>query len=182
MAIGLRLCQRMRPCSTQRAGVRSFRPLPRIVSVTPATTPLRFANSSTILARGLKHAAEIGELLLKGRSLAIWRKALTDGPPEALDVTLTPPPVIWRRKLQDVRALGVIALTFEEAGLPDQRSWAEIPFGDDFRARNLTAEQRSRLPWDPSAPVVIPGTNLRIGGSIDRLDLSRIPLVCPHVA
>ena len=42
-----------------------------------------------ILARGLKHAAEIGELLLKGRSLAIWRKALTDGPPEALDVTLT---------------------------------------------------------------------------------------------
>ena len=84
----------------------------------------------------------------------------------------TPPPVIWRRKLQDVRALGAIALTFEEAGLPDQRSWAEIPFGDDFRARNLTAEQRSRLPWDPSAPVVIPGTNLRIGGSIDRLDLA----------
>jgi hypothetical protein len=42
-----------------------------------------------ILARGLKHAGEIGELLLKGRSLAIWRKALTEGPPEALDVTLT---------------------------------------------------------------------------------------------
>jgi hypothetical protein len=41
------------------------------------------------LARGLKHAAEIGELLLKGRSLAVWRKALTEGPPEALDVTLT---------------------------------------------------------------------------------------------
>jgi hypothetical protein len=42
-----------------------------------------------ILARGLKQAAETGELLLKGRSLAIWRKALTEGPPEALDVTLT---------------------------------------------------------------------------------------------
>jgi hypothetical protein len=42
-----------------------------------------------ILARGLKHAAETGELLLKGRSLAIWRKALTEGPPEALEVTLT---------------------------------------------------------------------------------------------
>jgi hypothetical protein len=42
-----------------------------------------------ILARGLKQSAEIGELLLKGRSLAIWRKALTEGPPEALDVTLT---------------------------------------------------------------------------------------------
>ncbi|MGH7091431.1 MAG: hypothetical protein ACREFQ_21275, partial [Stellaceae bacterium] len=42
-----------------------------------------------ILARGLKEAAEIGELLLEGRSLAIWRKALTEGPPQALDVTLT---------------------------------------------------------------------------------------------
>src|SRR5215469_4559685 len=42
-----------------------------------------------ILTRGLKQAGEIGELLLKGRSLAIWRKALTEGPPEALDVTLT---------------------------------------------------------------------------------------------
>ena len=42
-----------------------------------------------ILARGLAQAAEIGELLLKGRSLAIWRKALTEGPPGALDVTLT---------------------------------------------------------------------------------------------
>lgn len=42
-----------------------------------------------ILGRGLKRAAEIGELLLKGRSLAIWRKALTEGPPGALDVTLT---------------------------------------------------------------------------------------------
>src|SRR4029077_10984190 len=84
----------------------------------------------------------------------------------------TPPPVIWRRKLQDVRDLAIIALTFEEASLPGQRSWAEIPFGDDYRARNLTPEQRERLPWDPLAPVIIPGTNLRIGGSIDRLDLA----------
>src|SRR5262249_22259039 len=61
---------------------------------------------------------------------------------------------------------------FEESSLPGQRSWAEIPFGDDHRARNLTAEQRARLPWDPLAPVAIPGTNLRIGGSIDRLDLA----------
>jgi hypothetical protein len=42
-----------------------------------------------ILARGLKEAAEIGELLLKERALAIWRKALIEGPPQALDVTLT---------------------------------------------------------------------------------------------
>jgi hypothetical protein len=84
----------------------------------------------------------------------------------------TPPPVIWRRKLQDIRDLAIIALTFEEPCLPGQRSWAEIPFGGDHRALELTPEQRARLPWDPLAPVVIPGTNLRIGGSIDRLDLA----------
>jgi len=84
----------------------------------------------------------------------------------------TPPPVIWRWKLQDIRELAIVALTFEEVSLPGQRSWAEIPFGDDYRARILTSEQRARLPWNPLAPVVIPGTNLRIGGSIDRLDLA----------
>jgi PD-(D/E)XK nuclease superfamily protein len=84
----------------------------------------------------------------------------------------TPPPLIWRRKLQDIRELAIVALTFEEASLPGQRSWAEIPFGDDYRARKLSPEQRARLPWDPLSPVVIPGTDLRIGGSIDRLDLS----------
>jgi hypothetical protein len=56
--------------------------------------------------------------------------------------------------------------------LSGQRSWAEIPFGGDRHARDLTPEQRETLPWDPLAPVVIPGTDLRIGGSIDRLDLA----------
>ena len=84
----------------------------------------------------------------------------------------TPPPVIWRRKLQDIRDLALAALTFSESQLPGQRSWAEIPFGGDRRARDLTPEVREKLPWDPLAPVVIPGTNLRIGGSIDRLDLA----------
>ncbi len=38
----------------------------------------------------------------------------------------TPPPVIWRRKLQDIRNLALVALTFSEPPLPSQRSWAEI--------------------------------------------------------
>jgi hypothetical protein len=84
----------------------------------------------------------------------------------------TPPPVIWQRKLQDIRDLALAALTFSEVKLPGQRSWAEIPFGGDRRARELTPEERAKLPWDPMAPVVIPGTSLRIGGSIDRLDLA----------
>jgi hypothetical protein len=52
----------------------------------------------------------------------------------------TPPPVIWRRKLQDIRDLAIVALTFSETPLPGQRSWAEIPFGGDRRARDLTPE------------------------------------------
>ena len=40
------------------------------------------------LTFGLRKAGEIGANLLSGRSLAIWEKALTEGPPEALDVTL----------------------------------------------------------------------------------------------
>jgi hypothetical protein len=84
----------------------------------------------------------------------------------------TPPPVIWQRKLQDIHDLAFAALTFSESRLPGQRSWAEIPFGGDRRARDLTPGDRAKLPWDPMAPVVIPGTSLRIGGSIDRLDLA----------
>ena len=41
------------------------------------------------LALGLRRACEVGEKLLKGRSLAIWAEALIEGPPEALDVTLS---------------------------------------------------------------------------------------------
>ena len=40
------------------------------------------------LAFGLKRAREVGSVHLRGRSLAIWDRALTEGPPEALDVTL----------------------------------------------------------------------------------------------
>jgi RecB family exonuclease len=42
----------------------------------------------TLLARGHAAAAAAGELLLAGRALAIWRKALREGPPQAVDVTL----------------------------------------------------------------------------------------------
>jgi hypothetical protein len=83
-----------------------------------------------------------------------------------------PPPVIWHRKLQDVQALAAAALSFSEDPLPDQRSWAEIPFGGDPHAETLSAELRAQLPWDPLKTVVIPGTTVAIGGSIDRLDLS----------
>ncbi len=41
-----------------------------------------------LLAKGPDAAAEIGEAFLKGRALAIWRKALLAGPAASLDATL----------------------------------------------------------------------------------------------
>jgi hypothetical protein len=41
-----------------------------------------------LLAKGPTAAAEIGETFLKGRALAIWRKALLAGPSSSIDATL----------------------------------------------------------------------------------------------
>jgi len=83
-----------------------------------------------------------------------------------------PPPVIWRRKCEDAAGLALTALSSNEAPLVGQRSFAEIPFGGDSRALEMGDSILTTLPWDPRAPVVIPGTNISIGGSIDRLDLA----------
>jgi hypothetical protein len=64
------------------------------------------------------------------------------------------------------------ALSANEAPLIGQRSFAEIPFGGDSRALELRDSVLTTLPWDPRTPVVIPGTSISIGGSIDRLDLA----------
>ena len=83
-----------------------------------------------------------------------------------------PPPVIWQYKRAEAVHLASVALSHQEDPLPDQRSWAEIPFGGDRKAERLSEETRSSLPWDPMTAVPIPGTAIHIGGSIDRLDLA----------
>ncbi len=83
-----------------------------------------------------------------------------------------PPPVVWKRKLAEAAELALIALSYHDDPFPDERSWAEVPFGGDKKAIALTEEARARLPWDPLVPVTIPGTHIRIGGSIDRLDVA----------
>jgi hypothetical protein len=83
-----------------------------------------------------------------------------------------PPPAVWKRKLAEAAELALVALSHHDDPLPDERSWAEVPFGGDRKAETLTQEVRSALPWDPVLPVAIPGTNIMIGGSIDRLDLA----------
>jgi hypothetical protein len=83
-----------------------------------------------------------------------------------------PPPVVWQRKLAEAAELALVALSYHDDPLPGEHSWAEVPFGGDAKASALAEEVRLALPWDPLAPVIIPGTHIRIGGSIDRLDLA----------
>jgi hypothetical protein len=83
-----------------------------------------------------------------------------------------PPPAVWERKLAEAAELALVALSYHDDPLHDERSWAEIPFGGDPKATALAEEMRLALPWDPLSPVIIPGTHIRIGGSIDRLDLA----------
>lgn len=83
-----------------------------------------------------------------------------------------PPPIIWQRKCAEAADLAETALSHRDESLPGQHSWAEIPFGGDRRAEVLDDEARAALPWDPMAAVNIPGTEIQIGGSIDRLDLA----------
>src|SRR4029077_16732790 len=83
-----------------------------------------------------------------------------------------PPPIIWQRKCAEAADLAETALSHQDVPFAAQRSWAEIPFGGDRSAKALDAEARAGLPWDPLAPVQIPGTEIQIGGSIDRLDLA----------
>ena len=77
-----------------------------------------------------------------------------------------PPRVIWRRTLDDARELSRRALTFGDEHLPGARAFGEVPFGG--------AEPKTDVapPWDATASVGIPGTDFRIAGYIDRLDIS----------
>ena len=83
-----------------------------------------------------------------------------------------PPPVVWERKRDEAMKLAIAALTLDEEFFPDQRSWAEIPFGADSRAEAFSEDARAALPWDPMSKVTIAGAAICIGGSIDRLDLA----------
>lgn len=77
-----------------------------------------------------------------------------------------PPAVIWRRTLDDARLMASRALSFGDHLLPGTRSYGEVPFG------GLEPRSEAEPPWNPSVPVTIPDTGLRIAGYIDRLDVS----------
>lgn len=77
-----------------------------------------------------------------------------------------PPALIWRRTLEEARALCERALSFQAQWHPGTRSYSEVPFGGS------TPKSLAALPWDAAMPVEIPGTGFRIGGYIDRLDIA----------
>lgn len=78
-----------------------------------------------------------------------------------------PPALLWKHTLAAAAQLALKALTLDETFQPGTRSWTELAFGhtgDGVMAHDL--------PWRPDAHVTIPGTEVRIRGSIDRLDLT----------
>lgn len=77
-----------------------------------------------------------------------------------------PPTLVWSQTLDRAEDIAVRTLVFDYGTPEDTVSFAEIPFGDE---REWIRED---LPWMVDKPVFIPGTNIRIRGSLDRLDLS----------
>jgi hypothetical protein len=78
-----------------------------------------------------------------------------------------PPGLLWNLTLARTEAMVLNALRHPFAALDGQRSYPEVPFAEDG-----APGRPRRMPWDPAAAVHVPGTGLRIGGRIDRLDLS----------
>lgn len=74
-----------------------------------------------------------------------------------------PPRLLWQHTLNFAETLALKALTLDESFQAGTRSWTEVPFGG-------TEAVPGDWPWDTAARVSIPGTQVTIRGSIDRLD------------
>jgi len=78
-----------------------------------------------------------------------------------------PAELIWRSTMQAVVDMAEVAMLHNLPSLPDQQSFAEVPFGGGHISR-----YRGNSPWDPDRPITIPGTDIKIRGYIDRMDIS----------
>jgi len=74
-----------------------------------------------------------------------------------------PPQLLWQHTLNYAENLALKALTLDETFHEGTRSWTEVPFGS---AEVVPGD----WPWDTTARVSIPDTQVSIRGSIDRLD------------
>ena len=77
-----------------------------------------------------------------------------------------PPPLIWRRTLDDACMMAVRALTHGDVPTKGTRSYGEVAFG------GALPKSAAAGPWDPKSTVEVPGTGFQIAGYIDRLDIS----------
>jgi hypothetical protein len=75
--------------------------------------------------------------------------------------------LLWQHTLAAAAQLALKALTLDETFQPGTRSWTELTFG-----RTADGARANGLLWRSDAEVAIPGTEVRIQGSIDRLDLT----------
>ena len=78
-----------------------------------------------------------------------------------------PPRVIWTRTMQEVRNLAGYALAHGRAATTST-SYGEVRFGGS----DAKANAGLNVPWDGDVVVSIPGSNFRISGYIDRLELA----------
>lgn len=76
-----------------------------------------------------------------------------------------PPALLWDATLDRAVAMATTALCWPLPALPESRSYAEVSFG-------TPKADPANDPWDPTKPVTIPGTAIKIQGRIDRIDVS----------
>jgi hypothetical protein len=75
-----------------------------------------------------------------------------------------PPQLLWRDTLDEATRRCSLALTQDEAFQPGTKSWTEVGFGSiDLHPRDA--------PWNALEQVIVPGTDLRLSGRIDRIDV-----------
>jgi hypothetical protein len=81
-----------------------------------------------------------------------------------------PPKLLWSNTVDYAEAMALVGLLHKEINEVDTRTWSEVPFGqpEDFT-------DGRELPWDPTRPVVVPNTPVRLRGTIDRLDMRNKP-------
>jgi PD-(D/E)XK nuclease superfamily protein len=77
-----------------------------------------------------------------------------------------PPRLLWSNTVDHGARMALTGLNLKEISEPGTRSWTELPFG---QARGLVGA--GDRPWDTTVPIEVPGTPIRIRGTIDRLDL-----------
>ena len=75
-----------------------------------------------------------------------------------------PPRLLWRHTLGEAARRCLRGLVGDEGFLAGTRSWTEMGFGqNEVDARET--------PWDVTESVVIEGTDLRLSGRLDRIDI-----------